>query len=228
MLRFPWNLEDKSILSELEHISRILLRVVKLEASRRKVYPELSKVFRAFELTSPNSINVVILGQDPYSNGVANGIAFSTDDESMPFSLMQIFSELQHEYSKEVKPKTGDLTSWAKQGVLLMNYSLTVFSDDSADRVSHEYLWGGFTYKLIRYLNRNTLNTVFMLWGSKAQSLEPLIDTSSHLVLTAPHPAAQAYRARSRGDGFLGCGHFRKANEYLKEKKGIEINWLSF
>jgi uracil-DNA glycosylase len=223
-LCFPWKLDDESIIKELEHISKILLKEYK--SGKRKIYPELSKIFRAFELTNLNNVKVVILGQDPYSNGVANGIAFSTDDKHIPHSLNKIFEELRREYpEEEFNPETGDLTSWAKQGVLLMNYSLTVFSDNVINRVSHEYLWGGFTYKLIRYINRNTLNTVFMLWGSKAQSLEPLIDTSIHLVLTAPHPAADAYK-RSGGNSFLKCNHFKLANEYLKEKRGVEIDWL--
>jgi uracil-DNA glycosylase len=239
---FPWNIPELE--PELEHIKKILSR-----EHQFKIYPEISKIFRGFELVPQNKVNVVIIGQDPYNNGVANGIAFSvdppkdTENVAIPRSLEVIFREIKRSYQIEKEPKTGDLTSWCKQGVLLINYSFTVFESRPN---SHEYLWAGFTYKLVRYLNRENLNLVFMLWGSKAAMLEEIIDSNKHLVLTAPHPASESYSSRSWNESsedatqyesyrfnkgikktFIGCDHFKKANEYLQDKRNIRIDWLT-
>lgn len=234
---FPWKIkgeEGVKIQRELDHISKILSRDYSL-----KIYPELKDVFKAFELVEQNNINVVIVGQDPYFNGVANGIAFATDNNTLTFSLNTIYKELQKELEenfdvnkpkykellKKIKEnKSGDLTSWAKQGVLLLNFSLTVFEESPG---SHEFLWTGFIRKIIRYINRITENTVFMLWGSKAATLENLLDTNKHLVLKASHPASQAYNFKKDSKTFLGCNHFIEANRYLKLYKKFQIDWYS-
>lgn len=218
--KFPWKVPELD--PEYKHIKKILSRKY-----QERIYPEISKIFRAFELVPQNRVNVVIIGQDPYNNGIANGIAFSVDKEVMPKSLEVIFQEIKRSYKINLEPKTGDLTSWAEQGVLLINYSFTVFESKPN---SHEYLWAGFTYKLVRYLNRENMNIVFMLWGSKAAALEEIIDKNRHLVLVAAHPAAESYNIRFKRDTnktFIGCDHFRKANEYLQKNRNININWLS-
>jgi uracil-DNA glycosylase len=182
------------------------------------VFPHPSKVFRAFELVKPNDVRVVILGQDPYHTpGVADGLAFSTaSGNRIPPSLQNIFKELRKEgFDTKDNP---DLTRWAKQGVLLLNASLSV---QSGVANSHAGMgWHIFTDAVIRAISEKCEHVVFMLWGSFAISKKEFIDASKHLVLTSVHPSPlSAHR------GFLGNNHFKLANEYLKKHHRGEIDW---
>ncbi len=187
--------------------------------SGKIVYPRGSEIFNALNTTPLKDIKVVIIGQDPYhGDGQAHGLSFSVRAGiALPPSLMNIYKEIEAEYGIKM-PRTGDLTSWAKQGVLLLNATLTV---RQATAGSHQNKgWEEFTDAVIRAVNEKDEPVVFMLWGSYAQKKGAFIDRKKHLVLQAPHPSPlSAHR------GFLGCGHFKKANEFL-EKHGMKpIDW---
>lgn len=183
------------------------------------VYPAAANVFRAFNATPFESVRVVILGQDPYhGEGQAHGLSFSVPaGVKLPPSLRNIYKEIAAEYDVTM-PSSGDLTGWAGQGVLLLNATLTV---KNAAAGSHQKKgWEEFTDAAIQALNAQHKNLVFMLWGSYAQQKGAFIDRSKHLVLEAPHPSPlSAHR------GFLGCGHFKKANEYLAAHGFSPIDW---
>jgi len=194
---------------------------VRKEYLSATVFPPPQKIFRAFELCAPEDIKVVILGQDPYHTpGVADGLAFSTPSGSkIPPSLQNIFKEIDSEYSTSCN-KNPDLTRFAAQGVLLLNASLSVRKGEAN---SHsEYGWHLFTDAVISALSEQFEHIVFLLWGSFARQKSFLIDESKHLVLSSPHPSPF-----SANRGFLGNGHFKKANEYLKEHARGEIDWCS-
>ncbi len=189
------------------------------EKARYTVYPPGKLIFAAFDNTPFEEVRVVILGQDPYHGaGQAHGLCFSVPDGiPKPPSLQNIFKELSQETGIP-EPFTGNLTSWARQGVLLLNTTLTVRANQAASH--HGKGWEIFTDSVIRLLSELCDNLVFMLWGNPAQMKTPLIDTSKHLVLKAPHPSPlSAHR------GFFGCGHFSEANRYLSEKGKLLIKW---
>lgn len=182
------------------------------------VFPPPQKVFRAFELTKPEDVKVVILGQDPYHTpGVADGLAFSSlPGNQVPPSLQNMFKELRAE-GFEAKDDP-DLTRWAKQGVLLLNASLSVRSGEANSHA--DYGWHQFTDATIRAISEKCEHVVFMLWGAFAGKKEGLIDWEKHLVLTSAHPSPlSAHR------GFFGNNHFRLANEYLQKHGRPEIDW---
>lgn len=185
----------------------------------KKVHPDPSRIFRAFELCEPKDIRVVILGQDPYHTpGVADGLAFSSfPDNPVPPSLENIYKEIEAEFGVTCT-HTPDLTSWAKQGVLLLNTSLTV---ESRIANSHaEIGWHQFTDAVIRAVSEHCTNVVFMLWGNNARGKRTLIDASKHLILESAHPSPlSAYK------GFFGNNHFKKANRYLGEHHRESIQW---
>ena len=179
------------------------------------IYPPDNEIFSALNLTPFNQVKIVIIGQDPYHGpDQAHGLAFSVrDGVAIPPSLRNIYKELG------VKtPQNGNLTAWAQQGVLLLNATLTV---RQASAGSHQNKgWESFTDAIISALNDRNEHLVFMLWGSYAQKKGSFIDRAKHLVLTAPHPSPlSAHR------GFLGCGHFDKANDYLQEHGQAPIAW---
>ncbi|MBY0293999.1 uracil-DNA glycosylase [Patescibacteria group bacterium] len=185
------------------------------------VFPHPSKVFRAFDYFDPKDTKVVILGQDPYHTpGVAHGLSFSTESSNqIPPSLLNIFKEIELEYGTAIN-RDPDLTRWAKQGVLLLNASLTVKSGLANSHA--DYGWHIFTDAIIKALSEKEEHIVFLLWGAFAGKKEAEIDFTKHLVLKAPHPSPlSAHR------GFLGCGHFKEANEYLKQNGRTEIDWVS-
>lgn len=186
----------------------------------RTIFPDEPDVYNALNTTPFDQVRVVILGQDPYHGaGQAHGLAFSVRAGiKPPPSLVNIYKEIDHEFGIKM-PRTGDLTPWAQQGVLLLNTTLTV---EAAKAGSHQGRgWENFTDAIIRALNDNGRNIVFMLWGSLAQKKGAFIDRNKHLVLEAPHPSPlSAHR------GFFGCGHFKKANEYLAGCGGGTINWI--
>lgn len=192
---------------------------VKSEYQNEVIYPKGKEIFNAFDHCPIEKLKVVILGQDPYHGpGQAHGLSFSVR-EGIPFppSLLNIFKEINRDLGQSMPPH-GDLTKWADQGVLLLNATLTVRAHQAG---SHQNKgWELFTDAVIRKIVATRQNIVFMLWGANAQKKAAFIDEDKHLKLHAPHPSPlSAHR------GFLGCGHFSKANAYLKDKGIGEIMW---
>lgn len=185
-----------------------------------RVFPEKRNIFKAFSLTKLDNLKVVILGQDPYHGyGQAQGLAFSTPSNiKNPPSMQNILQEIASDLQRPSVCLDGDLTSWAEQGVLLLNTVLTV---EEAKAGSHQKLgWEIFTDNIIKYISQNCSDIVFLLWGSPAIKKSNLIDANKHHILTSVHPSPlSAYR------GFLGCKHFSKTNQILKNLNKEEINW---
>ena len=185
-----------------------------------RVFPEKQNIFKAFSLTPIDNLKVVILGQDPYHGfGQAQGLSFSTPSNiKNPPSMMNILKEINDDLEKKSICEDGDLTPWAKDGVLLLNTILTV--EESKPKSHHKLGWEIFTDNIIKYISDNKENIVFILWGSPAISKSKLINKSKHHILTSPHPSPlSSYR------GFFGCKHFSKTNEILKNLEKKEINW---
>lgn len=184
-----------------------------------KVYPPAGKIFAAFDTTPFDRVKVVIIGQDPYHGpDQANGLCFSVSPGiEVPPSLRNIFQEIHDDTGVPV-PVSGDLSRWARQGVLLLNASLTVREHQPK---SHSGIgWETFTDAAVHALAEKREHLVFLLWGSDAIRKGSFIDRNRHLVLTAPHPSPlSAYR------GFFGCRHFSQANEYLKTHGETPIEW---
>ena len=182
-------------------------------------YPPASLIFHAFDACPFDKVRVVILGQDPYHEpGQAEGWAFSVPDGiRIPPSLENIYKELNRDLGLPI-PTSGHLARWVEQGVLLLNATLTVQAHAAG---SHQNKgWEELTDAAIMALNRQRQHLVFMLWGSYAQRKGQFIDRRKHLVLTAPHPSPlSAYR------GFIGCGHFSAANDYIRRNGGQPIAW---
>ena len=189
--------------------------------NRQIIYPESSKIFSAFNHTPFDNVKVVILGQDPYhGKGQAHGLCFSVNEHvKVPPSLKNIFKEL-HEDIGMAMPAHGNLESWADQGVLLLNATLTVRSNQAG---SHQNKgWELFTDSVIKIISEVKPGVVFLLWGKYAQAKANLIDATKHHILMAPHPSPfSAYT------GFFGCKHFSKTNEFLKADSKQEIDWNS-
>lgn len=184
-----------------------------------RVYPPASKIFSAFDNSPFTDTKVVIIGQDPYHGpGQANGLAFSVSPGIMiPPSLRNIFKEINSDIGAPI-PNDGDLTRWARQGVLLLNATLTVREHQPR---SHANIgWSEFTDAAVRAVNEHGENVVFMLWGSDAIRKGSMIDTNRHLVLKAPHPSPL-----SVSRGFFGCRHFSQANAYLIAHGKDPIVW---
>ena len=196
-----------------------IMEFVDGEYSSKTVYPPYRGIFNAFKLTPLGNVKVVILGQDPYhEKGQAHGLAFSTPEgRPIPRSLKNIFKEINNEYGYPI-PESGCLEKWAKQGVFLLNTVLTV---EEGNANSHSKCgWQTFTDNVIRLLNKQENPIVFMLWGKQAEKKKELITSPKHLVLITSHPSPFSARR-----GFLGCNHFKKANEFLKERGIEEIDW---
>lgn len=189
------------------------------EMKNYTVYPEKKNWFKAFDVTPFEKVKVVIIGQDPYhGEGQAQGLSFSVPkDLKLPPSLKNIYKEIETDMEIE-KSQNGDLTSWAEQGVLLLNSVLTVRAKSAG---SHQKKgWEKFTDRVVEVLNEQSENLVFILWGAPAQKKGKAIDREKHLVLEAPHPSPlSSYR------GFFGCQHFSKTNRYLIEKAKKPIVW---
>jgi uracil-DNA glycosylase len=189
------------------------------KAKGKVIYPKGAEIFSALDNTPFKDVKVVILGQDPYHGpNQAHGLSFSVrKGVPKPPSLMNIFKEIESDLQLKM-PNSGDLTTWAKQGVLLLNATLTV---EQANAGAHQNKgWEEFTDAVIRAINDNNEHVVFMLWGSYAQKKGAFIDRKKHLVLESPHPSPlSAHR------GFLGNKHFSKANAYLQEHGLAPIQW---
>jgi uracil-DNA glycosylase len=193
---------------------------VRAEYTHAIVYPPPKNVFRAFELCPFDQTKVVILGQDPYHGpSQANGLCFAVSEGiPLPPSLQNIFKEIENDLGQPLKNKSGDLERWAKQGVLLLNATLTVRAGKPTSHTNKG--WEQFTDAAIRVLSDKKEHLVFMLWGNYAKQKGAHIDRAKHLVLESPHPSPLA-----RG-GFFGNHHFSKTNKYLQEHAQTPIDWL--
>lgn len=192
---------------------------VKAEYCTKQIFPAGSQIFNAFDQCPFNKVKVVIIGQDPYHGpGQAHGLCFSVNDGvAFPPSLLNIFKEIERDLGIP-SPKSGNLTRWAQQGVLLLNATLTVEAHKAGSHQGRG--WETFTDAAIRKLASERQNIVFMLWGSYAQQKGAMIDASKHLILKSVHPSPlSAYR------GFIGCGHFSQANQFLEAKGLDKIHW---
>ncbi|MGP8214871.1 MAG: uracil-DNA glycosylase [Bacteroidia bacterium] len=189
------------------------------ERKKYTIYPPGKLIFSAFNHTHFDNVKVVILGQDPYHGpGQANGLCFSVSDGiAMPPSLQNIFKEIQSDLGYPM-PVSGNLERWADQGVLLLNAMLTVRANEPG---SHQGKgWETFTDSVIQHISKLKEGVIFLLWGKYAQAKEKLIDSSKHYILKAAHPSPfSAY------NGFMGCKHFSKANELLRQQGKKEIDW---
>jgi len=197
-----------------------LVAFVKSEYANTRCYPPKAQIFAAFNHTPFNEVKVVIIGQDPYhGDGQANGLCFSVaDGVAQPPSLQNIFKELKSDVDKEI-PNTGNLTSWADQGVLLLNATLTVRAHQAG---SHQGKgWEVFTDRVIEKISEEREDIVFLLWGGFAKKKGKKINTEKHLILTSGHPSPLS---ANRGYWF-GNNHFSKTNAFLKEKGKKPITW---
>ena len=191
---------------------------VKEEYQTTKCFPPKNQIFRAIELTPFEEVKVVIIGQDPYHNdNQANGLCFSVSDKvKAPPSLKNIFKELEADLG--IKKTSNGLEMWAKQGVLLLNATLTVRAHEAN---SHKDLgWGQFTDFIIKEISDKKENVVFVLWGAFAQKKAGLIDTKKHFIIQSVHPSPLSARK-----GFFGSRPFSKINQFLEEKGKEPINW---
>ena len=197
----------------------VLTDFVKSEYNHTSIFPQPKDIFKAFDLCPFDEVRVVILGQDPYHGiGQANGLCFAVPDGArLPPSLVNIFKEIKSDLG--VTPLAdGDLSRWSKQGVLLLNSTLTVRSGQAGSHQGRG--WEEFTDAVVRELSSKKEHVVFMLWGNYAKNKGVSIDRTKHLVLEAAHPSPfSAY------NGFFGCKHFSKANKYLKEHGLSEVDW---
>lgn len=212
---------DKVLEGEFDKEYYLRLRqFLKREYASHTIYPDMYDIFNALKYTPYKDVKVAILGQDPYHEpGQAHGLSFSVQKGVRPPpSLVNIYKEIEAELGVTMPKDYGCLTKWAKQGVLLLNTTLTVRAHMAN---SHKDCgWQIFTDNVIRRLNEREEPVVFMLWGSHSIKKKELIDGTKHLVLTSAHPSPlSAYR------GFFGCGHFKKANDFLISNGKTPVDW---
>ena len=211
---------DEKIGGEFEKDYYLTLRMfLKEEYASTAVYPDMYDLFSALKATPFSKVKIVILGQDPYHEpGQAHGMAFSVKPGvPIPPSLLNMYKELNAELGCTI-PKNGYLMSWAQQGVLLLNTVLTVRGGEANSH--HGKGWELFTDEIIRQLNMRRDGVIFMLWGNNARKKKELITNPQHYVLEAAHPSPL-----SASRGFMGCGHFKKANEILISNLKSPIDW---
>ena len=211
---------DELLKSEFEKPYYLQLRqFLKSEYSTYTIYPDMYDIFNALKLTPYNDVKAVILGQDPYHEpNQAHGLAFSVKDGvKLPPSLINIYKELNTDLGLPI-PEKGDLTKWAKEGVLLLNTALTVRRGNANSHRGKG--WEIFTDSIIKAMNEREKPVVFILWGANARAKTALITNPNHKILTCAHPSPlSAY------NGFFGCKHFSKCNDFLKEKGITPIDW---
>lgn len=189
------------------------------EYSNHVVYPDMYDLYNCFRYTQFRDLKAVLLGQDPYHNeGQAHGLCFSVPQGiQKPPSLENIFKELHSDLGCK-PPRNGTLTKWAQQGVLLLNTALTVRAHQANSHAKCGWAW--FTDNVIQLISEKKEHVVFLLWGGNARSKKPLIDTSKHCILESVHPSPlSAY------NGFFGCKHFSKTNEYLAQNGISPVDW---
>ena len=205
---------------EKEYMIAIKSFLLDCYKSGKEIYPKSSEIFNAFNHCDFNEVKVVIIGQDPYhGKGQANGLCFSVNNNiPKPPSLVNIFKELENDFSKKFDSENGNLERWARQGVFLLNTTLTV---EKNKPMSHSNIgWDKFTDKVIETLSKDSENLVFILWGNHAQKKIEKINISNHMIIKSVHPSPlSAHR------GFFGSKPFTKTNNYLKSKNISEINW---
>ena len=219
-MHMTYNYWDTVLDSEYhkEYFANIVKFVNKVY-KEKTIFPPKARILSALDITDYNDVKVVILGQDPYHGiGEANGLAFSVNDGvKIPPSLKNIYKELHDDLGVEI-PNTGNLESWAKEGVLLLNSVLTVEKDKPA---SHKNIgWETFTDSIIKKLNERDKPIVFILWGNFAKSKKELITNPKHLVLTSSHPSPFSVNY-----GFFGSKPFSKTNEFLRRNGIKEFDW---
>ena len=211
---------DEVLKDEFSSQSYLTLReFLKTEYSTKTIYPSMYDIFNSMKRTDFDDVKVVILGQDPYhEEGQAMGLSFSVPKGiKIPPSLVNIYKEINSETGLSM-PNHGDLTGWANQGVLLLNAVLTVREHQANSHKGKG--WEDFTDAVIKKISGKKENVVFLLWGRNARDKKAFIDTKKHLVLECAHPSPlSAY------NGFFGCNHFVKANEYLEKNGKNPINW---
>lgn len=204
---------------ELPYMRQLKQFLLEQKQAEKVIYPESKNIFNAFNSTPLDQVKVVILGQDPYHGpGQAHGLCFSVKPGiPAPPSLQNIYKEIHRDLQLPI-PRHGFLQAWANQGVFLLNATLTV---EQGRAGAHQGMgWEQFTDSAIQLVNEQREGVVFLLWGSYAQKKAQLIDSRKHLILRAPHPSPlSAYR------GFMGCGHFSQANEYLLRQGETPIDW---
>lgn len=196
-----------------------LEKFVSNEYKTKTIYPKMSEIFKAFQETPYNKVKVVIIGQDPYhGENEAEGLSFSVKKGiAKPPSLMNIFTELRDDLGYKI-PNNGSLEPWAKEGVLLLNSTLTVVKDTPKSHSNKG--WEIFTDEVIKIINKKTTPVVFILWGSDARSKKVLITNKIHYIIESPHPSPlSAYR------GFFGSKPFSKANNFLIKNNIEPVNW---
>lgn len=203
---------------------KALSEFVRSEYAAATIYPAPQNVFKAFDACPFDQVKVVILGQDPYHGPrQANGLCFAVNEGvTVPPSLKNMYKEIEADLGQKIPPElreNGDLSRWATQGVLLLNATLTVRASTPG---SHQGKgWEQFTDAAVRALSAGREGLVFMLWGNYAKQKGAIIDRAKHLVLEAAHPSPfSAY------NGFFGCKHFSKANEYLRKRGAVEVRWV--
>lgn len=212
---------DELLKDEFKKEYYLTLRQTLIQEYRtHRIFPGMYDIFNALKLTSYNDVKCVIIGQDPYhGEGQAHGLSFSVRQGiEPPPSLVNIFKEIRDDLGIDNTGKHGELTKWAKNGVLLLNSVLTVRANQAR---SHRGIgWENFTSDVIMLLNQREKPMVFMLWGNDAKAKAQLITNPQHLVLKSAHPSPlSAY------NGFFGCKHFSKANEFLRKNSIPEIDW---
>ena len=211
---------DEILKPLLSHPNYLAIRQFLIkEYSEREIYPPMHDIFNAFKKTDYRSVKAVILGQDPYHEpGQAHGLCFSVQDGiQKPPSLENIFKELKADIGCDA-PKSGNLTKWAKEGVLLLNTSLSVREHQANSHSKCGWAW--FTDSVIKLISEQKENVVFILWGGNARSKKPLIDSKKHFIIESAHPSPlSAY------NGFFGSKPFSKANAYLERNAISPIDW---
>lgn len=193
---------------------------LEFEYKNKTIYPKPENVFNALNMTKYSEVSIVIIGQDPYHNPLqAHGLCFSVEkDINLPPSLINIFKEIQNELGCFI-PNNGNLTKWAKQGILLLNSVLTV--EEGKPNSHKEKGWEKLTQKIVELLNERTEPVIFLLWGANAKSYKNFINENKHYVFCANHPSPLS---ANRG-GWFGNNHFKKSNEILKSLNKLQIDW---
>ncbi|MBI3233766.1 MAG: uracil-DNA glycosylase [Bacteroidetes bacterium] len=209
-----------NIESKKDYFIKLMDKLDEEYSNQNDVYPNQQNIFKALAETPLDRTKIVILGQDPYhSAGQANGLCFSVNKGiTPPPSLKNIYKEIENELGMKMNFLNGDLSPWAEQGVLLLNCILSV---RKSEPLSHKNIgWEYLTDAIIKTVSNQDKPIVFLLWGKYAQSKKVLINTGKNLILEANHPSPfSAYK------GFFHCGHFKQANEFLKQNKLTKINW---
>jgi len=216
-LNNDWDNILNELLNKTE--TKQLFNFIKKERKEKNIFPKESEVFKAFELCSFKNTKIIIIGQDPYHKiNQANGLAFSVPKkQKLPPSLKNIFKELNNDMHIKIS-NNGNLSNWAKQGVLLLNCMMTVQENEPGSHSKSG--WEDFTDTVIKILSNKKKHIIFLLWGEYAKKKQKLINKQKHNVLVSAHPSPlSAYR------GFFGCRHFSKANEILRKKNRKTINW---